>query len=178
MIEHNLDVIKTADRMIDMGPEGGEEGGAVVAQGTPEEVAGTPGSLHRRVPRASWSTPSAPKARRTSAPRSASRREGREGRRLRALPPVDRADAKLWAQKWRWYQRDALPWNRVAHASRVRAAPGLRQAGPLNGEVLEPLRDGRLEIGEGTLLEPNVWITAPGDSARSGSVRALPQPSA
>ena len=44
VIEHNLDVIKTADRIIDMGPEGGEEGGQVGAAGTPEEVAGTPGS--------------------------------------------------------------------------------------------------------------------------------------
>src|SRR5205814_10372122 len=44
VIEHNLDVIKSADRLIDMGPEGGEEGGRVVAAGTPEEVAGTPGS--------------------------------------------------------------------------------------------------------------------------------------
>ena len=44
VIEHNLDVIKTADRLIDMGPEGGEAGGEVVAGGTPEEVAGTPGS--------------------------------------------------------------------------------------------------------------------------------------
>ena len=39
VIEHNLDVIKTADRLIDMGPEGGEEGGTIVAQGTPEQVA-------------------------------------------------------------------------------------------------------------------------------------------
>jgi excinuclease ABC subunit A len=39
VIEHNLDVIKTADRLIDMGPEGGEEGGRLLASGTPEEVA-------------------------------------------------------------------------------------------------------------------------------------------
>ena len=39
VIEHNLDVIKTADHIIDLGPEGGDEGGYVVASGTPEEVA-------------------------------------------------------------------------------------------------------------------------------------------
>jgi excinuclease ABC subunit A len=44
VIEHNLDVIKTADRIVDLGPEGGEEGGKVLATGTPEEVAAAPGS--------------------------------------------------------------------------------------------------------------------------------------
>lgn len=44
VIEHNLDVIKTADYIIDMGPEGGDKGGTVIAQGTPEEVAKVKGS--------------------------------------------------------------------------------------------------------------------------------------
>ena len=44
VIEHNLDVIKTADYIIDIGPEGGDKGGTVVACGTPEEVAENPNS--------------------------------------------------------------------------------------------------------------------------------------
>jgi excinuclease ABC subunit A len=44
VIEHNLDVIKTADYIIDMGPEGGDGGGTVIARGTPEEVAMDHGS--------------------------------------------------------------------------------------------------------------------------------------
>ena len=44
VIEHNLDVIKTADYIIDIGPEGGDKGGTVIAKGTPEEVAANPAS--------------------------------------------------------------------------------------------------------------------------------------
>ena len=44
VVEHNLDVIKTADWILDLGPEGGDEGGEIIAQGTPEQVAATEGS--------------------------------------------------------------------------------------------------------------------------------------
>ena len=54
VIEHNLDMIKSADHLIDMGPEGGEEGGLLIASGTPEEVAATAARdrlVHRPLPR-------------------------------------------------------------------------------------------------------------------------------
>lgn len=49
VIEHNLDVIKTADYIIDIGPEGGDKGGTVIASGTPEEVAEKSCVLYRKV---------------------------------------------------------------------------------------------------------------------------------
>ena len=47
-IEHNLDVIKVADHLVDMGPEGGDRGGTIVAAGTPEAVAGVAASQTAR----------------------------------------------------------------------------------------------------------------------------------
>jgi excinuclease ABC subunit A len=44
IIEHNLDIIKVADHLIDLGPEGGDRGGEIVAEGTPESVAEVPAS--------------------------------------------------------------------------------------------------------------------------------------
>ena len=51
VIEHNLDVIKTADWIVDLGPEGGDRGGRIIAEGTPEKVADRPRLGDRRVPR-------------------------------------------------------------------------------------------------------------------------------
>jgi excinuclease ABC subunit A len=44
VIEHNMDVIKSADYIIDLGPEGGQKGGTIVAKGTPEQVSKNPAS--------------------------------------------------------------------------------------------------------------------------------------
>jgi excinuclease ABC subunit A len=63
VIEHNLDVIKSADRIVDLGPEGGEAGGEVVATGTPEEVAANPASYTGRF-LSELVTPAKPLARR------------------------------------------------------------------------------------------------------------------
>jgi acetyltransferase-like isoleucine patch superfamily enzyme len=69
------------------------------------------------------------------------------------------AEARLWARKWRWYQRSRLPWNRV----RLHAELARRQAfarGPVHGNVLEMLREGRLDIGPHAYFEPGVWLTS------------------
>ena len=54
VIEHNLDVIKTADYIIDIGPEGGDRGGTVIAQGTPEEIAASPVSYTGKYVKNIW----------------------------------------------------------------------------------------------------------------------------
>jgi excinuclease ABC subunit A len=83
VIEHNLDVIKTADWVIDMGPEGGSGGGTVVAEGTPEDVAAVPASHTGKFlaeilkPRTVTSVPAKPK-RKTPARKAAAKQTGRK----------------------------------------------------------------------------------------------------
>jgi len=73
------------------------------------------------------------------------------------------AQARLWSRKWRWYERNSLPWNRARiHWELMRRGAFARW--PLQGNVLQALREGRLEIGPEVLLEPGVWITAPGSA--------------
>ncbi|MDQ3571792.1 MAG: excinuclease ABC subunit UvrA [Actinomycetota bacterium] len=72
VIEHNLDVIKSADHLVDLGPEGGEAGGRVIATGTPEQIAGHPESYTGRF-LAGLVEPEAPTVRKAS--RSAKKRE-------------------------------------------------------------------------------------------------------
>jgi excinuclease ABC subunit A len=79
VIEHNLDVIKTADRVIDLGPQGGDRGGEVIASGTPEEVAASPRSATGRYLR-----PLLPAPRRTATPRP----RAASGRRPRGSAPA------------------------------------------------------------------------------------------
>ncbi|MGH2834866.1 MAG: acyltransferase [Solirubrobacteraceae bacterium] len=69
--------------------------------------------------------------------------------------------ARLWWAKWEWYERNSLPWNRLAiHREMAKREAFVRW--PVHGNVLEALREGRLQFGANSLLEPNVWITAPG----------------
>ena len=76
---------------------------------------------------------------------------------------MDVAKAKQWAQKWRWYERNALPWNRARiHLHAARAGAFVRW--PIHGNVLEAWDAGRLEVGENVLFEPGVWLTAPGEA--------------
>ena len=84
---------------------------------------------------------------------------------------MDRGDLdriRLWSQKWRWYERNALPWNR-ARIHREFARRGAFCRWPVEGNVLEMFREGRLEVGEHVLLEPGVWLTSPAGTIRIGA---------
>ena len=86
VIEHNLDVIKVADRIIDLGPEGGDEGGDLIATGTPEQVAANPSNP---IPVSSWRSWWSPRRSvRSQAPPARQRR--RRGGRRRSLRRAQR----------------------------------------------------------------------------------------
>ena len=71
--------------------------------------------------------------------------------------------ARLWWQKWLWYEHNSLPWNRLAiHREMARREAFARW--PLHGNVLEGFREGRLDVGAGTLFEPHAWLTLPGEA--------------
>jgi len=70
-------------------------------------------------------------------------------------------DLKLYAQKWRWYERNALPWNRARiHYEFAKRRSFARW--PLHGDVLAMFAEQRLTVGEHVLLEPNTWLTGSG----------------
>jgi excinuclease ABC subunit A len=81
VIEHNLDVIKVADRIIDLGPEGGEEGGRVIATGTPEQIVKAKGSYTGEFLAEVLPAPDAKAAPKPAARRSAPRRRAAAGAR-------------------------------------------------------------------------------------------------
>ena len=139
VIEHNLDVIKTADRIIDMGPEGGEEGGRLMAAGTPEEVAAVEELLHRRVP-ARARQGQAGQGRRAAAPAARARARAARSprRRERGRPPAPRAEpAAPGGAGARGARRRGAAAADPALAVRARDARRARAAGPDRRLVLD-----------------------------------------
>ena len=75
-----------------------------------------------------------------------------------------RSEAIEFWRKWRWYERNGLPWNRAAIYRELARRRSFARW-PLHGPVLEMMREGRLELGEQVYCEPGVWITG-GPEAR------------
>ena len=121
VIEHNLDVVKTADWVVDFGPEGGDGGGEIVATGTPEQVAASPNSWTGRylaeLLERHEAPPSAPSGRRAGRP-SRRRRVLGEGQRL--WPGAILTLANAMARRG----SDGLSANRADVARRRPVAPG------------------------------------------------------
>ena len=76
------------------------------------------------------------------------------------------AKATLWFQKWRWYERNTLPWRRARLDWELMRREAYARR-PLHGNVLEALLDGRLEVGANAFFEPDVWITLSDDATIS-----------
>ena len=131
VIEHNLDVIKTADWIIDMGPEGGSGGGTVVAEGTPEQVVEVKDSYTGQFLRHVLDAPP-PKPRAGAA----STREGGEVTAARVEIGIDCADPAVLVPFWAL----ALGYQPDPHDSRAVERPDRRRA---RGVVSTGARDAR-----------------------------------
>jgi len=71
----------------------------------------------------------------------------------------DRArKAKLWYEKWRWYERNSLPWRRLA-IHRTMAAHEAYARWPVHGNLLEAVKQGRMDIGRNVYFDHDVWIS-------------------
>jgi excinuclease ABC subunit A len=100
VIEHNLDVIKTADQIVDLGPEGGHRGGTIIATGTPEEVAANPAShtgrfLAHLLPdtRAKASKPAATAKDEVLPPRMAAKKAAKSAAKAARIPSKKKASS-------------------------------------------------------------------------------------
>ena len=85
------------------------------------------------------------------------------------------AQWRTWWVKRRWYERNRR-WRRRVRINRHAAEGGFFIRYPIEGEALEALDSGRLEIGEGTLLEPGCWLTLSGGGPDPHRGGLLPQP--
>jgi len=74
-------------------------------------------------------------------------------------PALTAATARLWLNKWRWYNQSALPWNRLRIHSELARRSAFAK-GPVHGNVLEMFRSGRLTVGAHAFFEPHVWLTS------------------
>ena len=171
VIEHNLDVIKSADQLIDLGPEGGDAGGEIIATGTPEQVAGLAGLLHRPLPARASSSPSSRRrsrgARSASASRSppehaARRRRLGLGSRLRLLRLLAVARAHVdhggvepgflgQVERARGDGPRALGGERLDHVLE-RSQPRLAVRGAAGDQGPHPLELGKLALDPGLAL--------------------------
>ena len=169
VIEHNLDVIKVSDRLIDLGPEGGDEGGQVIAHGTPEDVAAVPAS------HTGWFWPNCCRSRPSGPVRRRQERLGAVGQRDRAAPQSDRGRAlrpigdALGPARARWASRcwGALGRAAVEQSPDGRALPG---AGLVYPEGLQSCHR-RADAAPGSAFTARVCSRSAGEAPGCGGGR-------